>query len=121
MRTMIPKLLLWAGVIGLSVISVTPREFLPPIGIHMWDKLQHVLAYAVLAAMGGLAYPAKKYLAVLFVGLIVLGGALEIAQAYVPNRDPGLGDAVANALGAAIGLFAERFLRKFQPDYLSRE
>lgn len=111
MRACFVRSLFWAGVAGLSALSVTPQEYLPPLGV--WDKLQHVLAYAVLSALGGRAYPAMKHVAALFCGLVALGGALEAIQTIVPGREAGIADAVANAVGTGIGLFVERAARKF--------
>ena len=115
MKTSILRLLFWAGVIGLSVVSVTPGEFLPHLGFNIWDKLQHVLAYAGVSVLGGLAYPAKKNIAAIFLGLVALGAALEVIQSFVPNRVPGFGDAIANAVGTGIGLFVERLVRLSLP------
>ena len=113
MRAFFVRSLFWAGVVGLSALSVTPRDYLPPVGVEVWDKLQHVLAYAVLSALGGRAYPAKKHVAALFFGLVALGGALEAIQTFVPGREAGVADAIANAVGTGIGLFVERVARKF--------
>ncbi len=112
MRAFFVRSLFWAGVVGLSALSVTLQDYLPPVG-GVWNKLQHVLAYAVLSALGGRAYPAKKQVAALFFGLVVLGGALEAIQTIVPGREAGVADAIANAVGTGIGLFAERVARKF--------
>ncbi len=113
MKTSIFRLMFWAGVIGLSVVTVTPGEYLPHTGINLWDKLQHVLAYAGVSVLGGLAYPAKKNIAAMFFGLFALGATLEVIQSFVPNRVPGLGDAIANAVGTGIGLFVERLARQY--------
>jgi len=98
----------WAGVIGVSIVSVLPRDVLEPITFDIWDKLQHVIAYGVLSVLGGMAYPARKNLVAIFFGLVTLGGALELIQTHVPNRQASVGDAVANALGAGLGLILER-------------
>ncbi len=106
MRVTLLRSLFWAGVVAVSVVSVTPRDHLPPIGLDVWDKLQHVLAYAVLSGLGGHVYPARKSLVALFLGLVALGGVLEVIQFFLPNREAEIGDAVANAVGAGIGLLA---------------
>ena len=100
---MVFRLLFWPGVAGIILVSVTPQVYLPPT-FDIWDKLQHFLAYAGLSGVGRPAYAAKKYTWALFLGLIALGGALEIAQAFIPGRLPSFGDAVANALGVGGGL-----------------
>ncbi len=70
----------------------------------MWDKLQHFMAYAVLAICGVVGFPGRRPRLLAGVGLIVLGCGLEVAQAAVPGRDPSIGDAVANIAGIAFGL-----------------
>ena len=96
----------WAGVVALSIVSVTPREHLPTISLDVWDKLQHVIAYGMLSGLGAQAYTAKKNLVHLFLGLVALGGVLEVIQQFVPNREAEFGDAIANAVGVGIGLVA---------------
>jgi VanZ family protein len=105
--------LFWSGILVLIVVSVIPRDYLPPPGFDMWDKLQHVLAYTILSVLGGQAYPGKKYLASIFFGLIILGGSLEVIQSIVPNREASFGDEVANTIGVGIGLVIVRGLSFF--------
>jgi VanZ family protein len=103
------RLLFWAGIIALAVVSVIPREYLMPPGFNTWDKLQHVLAYSILSVLGGLAYPGKKYLAAIFFGLVILGSGLELIQSIVPNREASFWDGVANTIGAGTGIFIALF------------
>ena len=70
----------------------------------MWDKLQHLMAYAVLAICGVVGFLGRRPRLILGVGLIVLGCGLEVAQAAVPGRNPSIDDAVANIAGIALGL-----------------
>ncbi len=72
--------------------------------IHMWDKLQHLMAYAVLATCGAVGFPGGRPRLIVGVGLIALGCGLEVAQAAVPGRNPNIGDAVGNITGIALGL-----------------
>ena len=106
MRVTLIRLLFSAGVVAVSVVSVTARDHLPPIGFDVSVKLWHGITYAVLSGLGGLAYPARKHLAALFLGLVAWGGVLEVIQLSVPNREAEFGDAVANAVGAGMGLLA---------------
>lgn len=82
--------------------------------IDMWDKSQHLMAYAVLAICGATGFLERRSRLIVGVGLIVLGCGLEAAQAAVPGRNPSIGDAVANfsgiALGLAIAWFGDRWL-----------
>ena len=72
-------------------------------GLPIWDKLQHFLAYAVLGASGALGFPTRASAIVLALGLVLLGGGLEVVQLYLPEREMSLGDGVANLLGVICG------------------
>jgi VanZ family protein len=91
-----------AGVVAVSVLSLTPSDALP--AIDVWDKLQHVLAYLTLTITAAVAFPGKRLLPWLAVGLLVLGCVLEATQAFVPGRVAAVDDVVANAIGVGLGL-----------------
>jgi len=105
---MIRKLSRIAFLIGLGlviVLSLLPQEFVA--AETNLDKVHHAAAYAALALAGGLAFQGWRVLMGMGLGLLVLGGGLEIAQAAVPGRVPSAGDVVANLIGIVIGsLFA---------------
>lgn len=107
----------WVGIVTLIIVSVTPRDLLTPLGINIWDKLQHVLAYTILSGLGVMAYSGKKYLAVIFIGLVILGGVLEIIQSVIPGREASFEDAIANAVGAGIGLLFYQANWMKRPDH----
>jgi|HubBroStandDraft_4_1064222.scaffolds.fasta_scaffold417485_2 VanZ family protein len=69
------------------------------------DKLLHFMAYFLLAAMAAAAKTRSPVFAV--IGLIALGGVLEIIQGFV-GRDMSVYDELANALGAVAGGVAGR-------------
>jgi VanZ family protein len=98
----IARLSFTIGVMAVTWLSLTPLGALPE--VHMWDKLQHFVAYAVLAICGVVGFPGRRPRLLVGVGLIVLGCGLEVAQAAVPGRNPSIGDAVANIAGIAFGL-----------------
>jgi len=94
------------GVVAVLVLSLTPSHALP--GIEVWDKLQHVLAYLILAVTGSVAFPGRRSLPWLAIGLLILGCVLEVTQAFIPGRVAGVDDAVANAIGVGLGLVIGR-------------
>jgi VanZ family protein len=103
----------WAAITGfaacvaaVSVLSLTPSEAL--LAIEVWDKLQHVLAYLILAVTGAVAFPGRRSLPWLAIGLPILGCVLEAIQAFIPGRVASLDDAVANAIGVGLGLVIAR-------------
>ncbi len=76
----------------------------------MWDKLAHLLAYAVLGVLfllplcGGRLSQMHGRTAAMAVLLATLYGAFdEVHQAFTPGRSPDVRDLVADCLGAALG------------------
>jgi VanZ family protein len=72
-------------------------------GPWLWDKAQHFTAYFGLSLLATLAWGLKRSLVWVFLGVVALGGGLEILQALV-GRDGNWGDFFANDLGALTGL-----------------
>lgn len=76
------------------------------------DKVQHIVAFLVLAALASLAYPRANPLKVGF-GLSAYGALIEFAQMIpVLNRDAELLDWIADTVAAAIVLLLFFVLRR---------
>jgi VanZ family protein len=73
------------------------------------DKLLHFGAYFVLGAMAGGAVRTRGRVKWAILGLIVVGAAIELLQAYV-GRETSLLDGVANGAGAIAGALLARFV-----------
>jgi VanZ family protein len=95
-------ILFWPALAVVMWGELTPH---PPqlAGPLMWDKLDHFIAYFGLALLSTLAWGLKRSLIWLFLGLVVLGGGMEILQALL-GRDAEWGDFIANDLGILTGL-----------------
>ena len=111
----LPSVLIAAFIWYLSSQSTLPQ----PKGVLGWDKLQHVLAYAVLGVAIGLwASPAFwKRRPVIALLLTTLAGAAygiidEMHQYFVPGRNSTVWDALADALGAFLGALAMMLFMK---------
>ena len=93
--------LFWPGVALIVWGELTPH---PPdlSSILAWDKAQHFTAYFGLAAMATMILGLNRRLAMAILGVILLGGGLEILQGYT-GRDPDIFDFAANTLGALGG------------------
>ncbi len=89
------------GIVVLAVLLLTPGDDLPKV---LWDKLEHGLAFGVLAFTGAVAFPGRSSLLRLGFGLPCLGILFEILQIFVPGREAAVGDALADTIGVAIGL-----------------
>lgn len=69
---------------------------------HIWDKALHFSAYCSLALMATISVRADKRVLWWAIGLILLGGALEIVQGMT-GRDADVFDEAANTLGVLAG------------------
>lgn len=99
---------LWAGLWVLAIAGVVAGSLMPASGVpdlHVSDKLQHLLAYGLLAAGAVQLFARRLALAFVCVLLVLMGIGLELLQAQMGlgrmlDRD----DALANTLGVLIGL-----------------
>lgn len=100
---------LWSGLWMLAIALVVALSLIPapdlgslPMGS---DKLQHLLAYAALAAGAVQLYARRLALLSACVCLGVLGIALEHAQGTLTDyRMMDANDALANGIGVLVGL-----------------
>jgi len=91
------------GALLIVYFSLIPVEELPVFGL--WDKVEHALAYGLVAMMGGIGWAGRGGAWTrLAVGLVVLGICLEFLQSLVPGRFTDPGDALANVIGTLVGL-----------------
>ena len=93
--------LFWPGVVLIVWGELTPH---PPdlTPVVAWDKAQHFIAYFGLAAMATMVVGLNRRLALAILGVILLGGVLEILQGYT-GRDSDIFDFAANSFGALSG------------------
>ncbi len=104
----------WALLLCVTVLSLLPTDYLPPQIFSLWDKAQHALAFAALAALGLQAYPHRRWR--VLAGLLVFGGLIELAQAATGWRYGEWADWLADAVGLALGLaLAESLQRRVNP------
>ena len=73
------------------------------------DKVLHFSAYFILGAMAGGAIRQRGWVKWAVLGLIALGGVIEVIQAFV-GRDPSLLDGITNGVGAIAGALLARFI-----------
>jgi len=98
------RLVFWLSVLGLTTASLVPVDMLPPQTFNIWDKAQHAFGFAWLAFWGLVSYPARP-LRVAF-WLLVLGGAIELAQAATGWRYGEWMDLAADGVGILLGATA---------------
>ena len=103
---------LWAGLmLVVGVLALTPGDAALAMGSS--DKLNHLLAFAALAATGALATRGvpSAWLK-LSVGLLIYGGLIELAQRHVPGRSGDWADVLADGVGVSLGLGVVVLLRR---------
>ena len=100
-RRLLP-LAFWAAMLFGFVIAILPKP--PTLPGDPSDKVQHILAFLVLAALASLAYPRARPLRI-GLGLAAYGALIEFTQ-MIPalNRDAELLDWIADVAAASIVL-----------------
>ncbi len=93
--------LVWLLVLATIIISLIPVA--PPLHLRFGDKLAHMAIYAVLATGFAGIYTRSRYRAIA-VGLILLGGGLELLQSATGYRMGDWNDFLANGIGIFLGL-----------------
>src|SRR5262249_14243542 len=83
-------------------ISLLPGNDL--LDIEPWEKLEHIVAYGLLAFVGALAFPQMRATVLLAVLLPAVGLLVEFCQLVVPGRSADIDDAIANTIGVALVL-----------------
>ncbi|SFR35555.1 VanZ family protein [Halogeometricum limi] len=89
---------------GSGPAEATPTALPTLLGVGV-DKWVHLGAYATTAFLGADALRARDTASVALaaVAATALGGGVELVQASIPARSFSVADAVANAVGAALG------------------
>ncbi len=93
----------WLAVLGLVVVCLVPP---PPLALPAGsDKVEHFLAYFILAASGVQLYRRGRPLLWMGLGLVLLGIGIEFAQgALTATRVADPLDAAANTIGVMVGM-----------------
>ncbi len=109
--------LVWlVGLAAVIVGSLAPAQS-PVIGlidrVHVNDKVEHLTAYAVLAALPALRQFRCRRLAPTLVFLCILGGVLELGQLFSPGRSCDWHDLLANVCGILAGAALVCILQRF--------
>lgn len=105
MTHLVPTVALTLLALGVAVVLwglLSPVHSLPAWS-HQHDKLLHALAFAMFAALASLGWPGVAPW-VLWLVLVLAGLASEGLQHLTPDRRFCWRDAIANAIGAALGL-----------------
>lgn len=105
---------LWAPAVAfMALIFVVSSMSAPPAPRQVSDKLEHFLAYGLLALLvlratagGRWSGVSRSAIAAAWIVAVLYGASDEFHQSFVPGRSPDAADLVADALGAAAALGA---------------
>ncbi|MFL6830203.1 MAG: hypothetical protein ACJ8D5_06240 [Sphingomicrobium sp.] len=102
----------WAALTVIFVLAVVPHP--PP--VQASDKIQHMAAFATLAALGALAYAATPPLKMI-AGLSLFGALIEAVQAIpAVHRDADVLDWLVDTLACGIVLIVLAWWRRRAAD-----
>lgn len=93
--------LFWPAVVVVIWGQLTPHP--PPAAENQWDKAQHFIAYFGMALLATLGWGRRGRQIWILLGLLAMGGSLEIVQGMVGRGAEWLTQA-ANTLGALLGM-----------------
>ncbi|WP_305804311.1 VanZ family protein [Stenotrophomonas sp. YIM B06876] len=94
----------WIAVLAVVVVCLMPPPPLPPLPDNS-DKIEHLLAYFLLAAGAVQLWRSGRVLLGIGLGLVAMGIGIEWAQgAWTDTRMADPMDALANSLGVVAGM-----------------
>ena len=101
------------SVLTVCVLSLLPEDELPDTTLS--DKVGHLIAYGEIVTIGLLAYRGPRAAYTVPLAILALGGALEIAQGFIPSRSADMIDFAVNCAGVLIGIVFARMLTRLWP------
>ncbi len=99
----------WSACLFALVMASLPKP--PSLPGQPDDKIQHIIAFATLAALAAAAYPRTSLIRI-GIGLSAFGAVIELIQMFpVLHRDADVVDWVADTVAAALVLVLVGLLR----------
>jgi VanZ family protein len=96
----------------LLYMCLAPSKALP--NVHLWDKAEHAIAWAVLAGVGLMLFPTEAVAVAIFA--LGFGIAVEVLQGALPfGRDADWKDWLADCVGVAAALLVWAAIRRLKP------
>jgi VanZ family protein len=109
MRRLLPYAF-WAAALFAFIMATLPKP--PQLPGEPSDKIQHIIAFTVLAGLAAAAYP-RVSLMKIGLGLSAFGALIELVQTIpILHRDADLIDWIADTVAAFLVLGAAAILRR---------
>lgn len=105
------QLALWVSVLVVAYLAFLPS--VDPPGVS-WDKANHLIAFAVMAWLADLGWPAKRQAPLRWGLLLAYGLLIEAVQHFLPLRHFSLLDWLADGLGLLVYLGFKISWRRYQ-------
>jgi len=99
---MLLRLIAWALAAAVTFATLGPPRYRPH--ADLGQNGEHALAFVLVGLAFGLAYRSNRLITA--VAAVVMIGAIEILQFWVPGRHARLSDFVVDAVAACAGLAA---------------
>ena len=112
LKEIFPKVLFFSALLSVMVLALLPVELLTLPVFNWWDKAQHALACAVLSLLGFMAFPQRLLQVAL--GMVIYGGAIELAQLAVGWRFGEWEDVMADITGVMVAGLVRSLWRKWR-------
>lgn len=107
----LPRVAFYLASALVGALSLAPAAAVPSGPIN--DKMEHIIAYAILGLLGGLS--SERSVLRTMLCLAAFGIAIELLQTFSPGRLPDVFDALADLIGACVGCGAAAALRIMTP------
>ncbi len=110
------QLLLGLALLIVTYMMLTPEPPKPAmLDFSQSDKLEHLIAFIILAFLADAGWAESGFTPRKYLPLLAYGIAIELLQYFVPGREVGIWDIVANAGGLAVyGLAVFPLIRRLE-------
>ncbi|TDJ30626.1 MAG: hypothetical protein E2O57_01050 [Gammaproteobacteria bacterium] len=95
---------LWLGLGYALLVAVAVLSLIPGPDVGGSDKFLHFTTYALLSGWFSLLVKYPRSLWLVFIGLTFFGVSMEYLQGMTSYRFQDINDAIANSLGAMVGI-----------------
>jgi VanZ family protein len=110
---MINKIIFAVYTVLIALISLRPMN---GVAIEHWDKLGHLVIYAIFAVLAHRVTRNALIYMYLCVAIIIYGGLMEFGQSFFPGRLMSIADFLANTVGVGLGAWMmTRFFARQSP------